>query len=121
MFIKSEGSKHQPRERYIITKIDNDNATIQKMNNLKFMSKKYEVPLCKIFPAIKDMPSKESKVLLALKLLNIFFSYFSYLLIVNVILSPWALILVTLIPEVEPLVRLLFGVVLLSKVALFPL
>jgi len=36
-------------------------------------------------------------------------------------LSPAALILVTLIPEVEPLVRLLFGVVLLSKVALFPL
>ena len=53
VFIKSEGSKNNPRDRYIITNITGRDAILQKMNTSKFCSKKYEVPLSDLFPAIE--------------------------------------------------------------------
>ena len=54
VFIKSEGSKHKPRERYIIINIAGRKATLQKMNATKFCSRKYEVDLNKIFPVVTN-------------------------------------------------------------------
>lgn len=55
VFIKDEGTKHSPRERYIIVKITNQDAVLQKMNGSKLMSKRYEVPLTRIFPVIAKL------------------------------------------------------------------
>ena len=52
VFIKSEGNKNNPRERYIITKIEGTEAVLQKMNSLSLASKKYEVPLTHLLPAV---------------------------------------------------------------------
>lgn len=53
VFIKTEGSKNTPRERYIIVSIQGRNAFLQKMNTDKFCSKRYEVPLSKLYPIIE--------------------------------------------------------------------
>ena len=53
VFIKTEGSKNTPRERYIIVSIEGRNASLQKMNTAKFCSKRYEVPLSKLYPVIE--------------------------------------------------------------------
>ena len=42
--IKHEGDKFKARQQYIITAKQGDNATLQKLNGSKFMSKKYIVP-----------------------------------------------------------------------------
>ena len=55
VYIKDEGTKHSPRERYIIIKITNQDAILQKMNGSKLMSKRYEVPLTRIFPVIAKL------------------------------------------------------------------
>ena len=58
VFIKSEGSKNNPRERYIITRIVDRVASLQKMNSSKFCSTKYEVPLAHLLPVV--VPSDPS-------------------------------------------------------------
>ena len=50
VYIKDEGSKNKARDRYIIVKIDNKYAFIQKFGD-KFMAKQYQVPLSQLFPA----------------------------------------------------------------------
>ena len=56
VFIKTEGDKNCARERYIVMNILNETtAILTKMNNSKMMSRKYEVPLTHIFPAIEKM------------------------------------------------------------------
>ena len=55
VFIKSEGSKNNPRERYIIVSIKDRNAILQKMNTTKFCSKRYEVPLSKLYLAVEKI------------------------------------------------------------------
>ena len=52
VFLK--GDKNCARERYIVMNILNETtAILTKMNNSKMMSRKYEVPLTHIFPAIE--------------------------------------------------------------------
>ena len=50
VFIKSEGSKNQARDRYIITKIEGSHAILQKLG-AKFMSRQYKVPLQDLYPS----------------------------------------------------------------------
>ena len=52
MFIKAEGSKNKSQDMYLIVKIVDGMAWLQKLNGSKFHSKHYEVPLADIFPAI---------------------------------------------------------------------
>ena len=58
VFIKSEGSKHNPRHRYIISNISGGIASLQKMNAAKMSSQKYEVPLTQLFPAIANQSNR---------------------------------------------------------------
>ena len=53
VFIKSEGSKHCPRERYIICKIVCREALLQKMNSMNLGARKYEVPLSHLLPVVE--------------------------------------------------------------------
>ena len=53
--IKHEKQKHRLRDRYIVTKIVNDLAFLQKLNE-KFMSRQYEVPLTALYPASPSTP-----------------------------------------------------------------
>ena len=50
VFIKDERDKAKVRDRYIIISIDKRNASLQKLTD-KFMSKKYVVPLARLYPA----------------------------------------------------------------------
>ena len=50
VFIKDERNKYKARDRYIVVSIDDKNAQLQKLTD-KFMSKKYIVPLVKLYPA----------------------------------------------------------------------
>ena len=62
VYIKSEGSKHKPREMYLVMDISDRNATLQKLDNAKFQSRRYEVPLSNIFPAIRPPNTPPQKV-----------------------------------------------------------
>ena len=53
VYLKMEGNKLKGRECYIITGINKDNATLQKLNGRLFAVKKYELPLTHILPANK--------------------------------------------------------------------
>ena len=53
VFIKSEGNKNKSRDVYVIVKIVDELATLQKLNGSKFLSKQYEVPLTNVFTALK--------------------------------------------------------------------
>ncbi len=50
VYVKHEKDKHKIRDRFIITKREGRNATVQKMNE-KFMSKQYLVPLERLYLA----------------------------------------------------------------------
>ena len=50
VYIKSEGSKHKARDRYIIVKIEGLYAILQEFGD-KFMSRQYKVPIGNIFLA----------------------------------------------------------------------
>ena len=50
VFIKDEGSKHHARDRYIITNIEGNLASIQKLGK-QFMSCLYKVPVSHLYPA----------------------------------------------------------------------
>jgi hypothetical protein len=50
VYVKDEGSKHKARDRYIIVKLDEKYASIQKFGD-KFMARQYQVPLSQLFPA----------------------------------------------------------------------
>ena len=52
VYIKSEGNKFKGREHYIVTKIINDFAFLQKITFSKFMSKQYRVHLNQIYPVM---------------------------------------------------------------------
>ncbi len=54
VFIKSEGSKHKPRKMYLVMDVHNGFAGLQKLDGAKFQSRRYEVPLTNIFPAIRS-------------------------------------------------------------------
>ena len=53
VYIKSDGSKSRSRELYMVMDINGDIATLQKINNSKFMSRRYDVPLSHLFHATK--------------------------------------------------------------------
>ena len=57
VFIKEEGSKFKDREQYVVTRIANNYAFLQKMNSGKFMSRQYKVPLTRIYPVIQSPPT----------------------------------------------------------------
>jgi hypothetical protein len=52
VYIEHEGGKHNPRERYIVTKIVGSEVVLQKMNSSSLSSKKYEVPLTHLLPVV---------------------------------------------------------------------
>ena len=54
-YIKTEGTKFKGRERYIVMEIRNDMATLQKLNESVFSSKRYDIPLQNLFPVIPDI------------------------------------------------------------------
>ena len=60
MYIKSEGTKHKSREMYLVMDIQDRMAILQKLNNSKFQSRRYEVPLSGIFHAIQPSSSQRS-------------------------------------------------------------
>ena len=61
VFIKQEGDKHKARERYIVTKVENNKATLQKITQ-KFMARTYLVPLSHLYLAQGKGQSKHSIV-----------------------------------------------------------
>ena len=52
VFIKAEGNKNKSRDMYLIVGIVDSMASLQKLNGSKFLTKRYEVPLVDIFPAV---------------------------------------------------------------------
>ena len=50
VYVKHDKSKHKIRDRFIVTKTEGINATLQKIND-KFMSKEYIVPLTRSYAA----------------------------------------------------------------------
>jgi len=58
VFVKHEGSKHKTREQYIVTNVTDHTAIVQKFDNSKFMSLKYELPLSHAFPSTSHMGSQ---------------------------------------------------------------
>ena len=56
VFIKDERDKNKVRDRYIIVAVDKGYATVQKLTD-KFMSKKYTVPLNRLYPASNTAPA----------------------------------------------------------------
>ena len=59
VYIKSEGSKHKSREMYLVMDIQGRLAILQKINNAKFQSRRYEVPLSGIYHAIQQRSSRD--------------------------------------------------------------
>ena len=57
VFIKDEGHKNKARERYIITKIEDKYAFLQKLTH-KFMSRIYKIPLVQIYPTFHKSQSR---------------------------------------------------------------
>ena len=49
VYVKSEGDKFSPRDLYMVISISNGQANIQKFRGGSFMSKKYSVPLNKLY------------------------------------------------------------------------
>ena len=58
VFIKHERNKNHPRDRYIVTKINGDNALVQKLCS-QFMSRQYTVPLNKLYPASNPTTNRD--------------------------------------------------------------
>ena len=58
VFIKHERNKKNPRDRYIVTKINGDNALVQKLCG-QFMSRQYNVPLNKLYPAANPTTNRD--------------------------------------------------------------
>ena len=50
VYIKKEGDKRKPRDRYIVTDISDNFCTVQKFINNQLRSKPYKVKLTEIFP-----------------------------------------------------------------------
>ena len=61
VFVKSDGDKNKSRDIYLVMDIQGDMAVLQKLNDTKFHSLRYDVPLTNVYPAIKpgfhDKPS----------------------------------------------------------------
>ena len=50
VFIKHEGNKFQARKMYIVVKRNKDRLSLQQITQGKFSSKKYDVPICDVYP-----------------------------------------------------------------------
>ena len=61
VFIKHEKQKHKLRDRFIVTKIEGPNASIQKLNE-KFMSRQYVVPITRLYLAQPSTNSDSDNV-----------------------------------------------------------
>ena len=61
VFIKHEGSKFNPRESYVVVKVEGDSALVQKINNGKFFSRQYRVPISKTFPCVASAKPEEKR------------------------------------------------------------
>ena len=55
VFIKNEGDKTNPRDRYIVTDISDNFCTVQKLINNQLRSIPYKVKLTEIFPVSSDL------------------------------------------------------------------
>ena len=61
VYVKKEGDKFCAREPYIVVSINGHLASIQKMTRGKFMSRKYDVPLEELFPAVKHQATLKQR------------------------------------------------------------
>ena len=53
VYVKHEGDKFNPRESYIVVEVkNNESAVLQKLDNGKFRSRQYTIPMSRIFPCI---------------------------------------------------------------------
>ena len=52
VYIKHEGNKFSPRESYVVVDVKEDSVIVQKMNNGKFFSRQYTVPMSRVFPCV---------------------------------------------------------------------
>ena len=50
VYIKSERDKHRARDRYLVTKVDNDSVTVQKFVKSQLRSQKYQLKLAEVYP-----------------------------------------------------------------------
>ena len=55
VYIKKEGDKTKPRDRYIVTDISDNFCTVQKFINNQLRSRPYKVKLTDIFPVSSDL------------------------------------------------------------------
>ena len=62
VFIKHEGNKFNPRESYVIVQMSADSAVVQKMNNGKFFSRQYTIPINRLFPCVREDGKKKDVV-----------------------------------------------------------
>ena len=61
VFIKSEGDKNKSRDMYLIVDVNDDMASLQKLCGSKFLSRRYDVPMVDIFPAVSPPTLRSPK------------------------------------------------------------
>ena len=61
VYIKHEGNKFSPREVYVIVHAKDESASLQKMNRGKFSSRKYSVPMDRLFPCVGSLGGEKEK------------------------------------------------------------
>ena len=55
VYVKHEGNKFNPRESYIVVELKhNESVVVQKLNNGKFRSRQYTIPMSRIFPCVNS-------------------------------------------------------------------
>ena len=54
VYLVSERSKSQARDKYIITKISEESCTVRKFTRNQFRRKEYSVPLCGVYPIVSS-------------------------------------------------------------------
>ena len=50
VYVKGDGDKTKPRERYMVTKVEGNMCTILKLQKEKFQKKEYHLKLTEVFP-----------------------------------------------------------------------
>ena len=56
VYIKGDGDKSKARERFIVTKINGDSCTLQKIAKSQFRSKPYQLKLTEVYPVTSEIP-----------------------------------------------------------------
>ena len=62
VYIKSEREKHQARDRYLVTDVNNDSCTVQKLAKSQLRSQKYQLKLSEVYPVQPDIIMMSGKI-----------------------------------------------------------